>query len=51
MHLGVIARNNPQLVDDILRLLSFTGEEPVELTKVACRPLRRDIAPSHRHKT
>ena len=25
--LGVIAENNPQLVDDILRLLSFTGEE------------------------
>jgi sulfite reductase (NADPH) flavoprotein alpha-component len=41
--LGVVAQNNPQLVDDILRLLSFTGEEPVELTKVGLRPLREAL--------
>jgi sulfite reductase (NADPH) flavoprotein alpha-component len=41
--LGVVAQNNPHLVDDILRLLSFTGEEPVEVSKVGLLPLREAL--------
>ncbi len=41
--LGVVAQNNPHLVDDILRLLSFTGEEPVEVTKVGSLSLREAL--------
>lgn len=41
--LGVVAQNNPHLVDDILRLLSFTGEEPVEVTKVGLLSLREAL--------
>jgi sulfite reductase (NADPH) flavoprotein alpha-component len=38
--MGVVPQNNPALVDDILRQLSFTGEEPVELAKAGSMPLR-----------
>ena len=38
--MGVVGENNPQLVDDMLRLLSFNGEEPVELAKVGAVTLR-----------
>jgi len=41
--LVVVAQNNPHLVDDILRLLSFTGEEPVEVTKVGLLSLREAL--------
>ena len=41
--MGVVAQNNPQLVDDILRLLSFSGEEPVELAKMGLVPLREAL--------
>jgi sulfite reductase (NADPH) flavoprotein alpha-component len=38
--MGVVPQNNPALVDDILRQLSFTGEEPVELARAGSLPLR-----------
>lgn len=41
--LGVVAQNNPQLVDDILRLLSFSGEETVEVAKMGLLPLREAL--------
>ena len=41
--LGVVAQNNPHLVDDILRLLCFTGEEPVDVIKAGLMPLREAL--------
>jgi sulfite reductase (NADPH) flavoprotein alpha-component len=41
--LGVVPRNNPRLVDDILALLSFSGEEPVEIAKAGAVPLREAL--------
>jgi sulfite reductase (NADPH) flavoprotein alpha-component len=38
--MGVVAQNNPCLVDDILRHLSFSGEEAVELAKLGAMSLR-----------
>jgi sulfite reductase (NADPH) flavoprotein alpha-component len=41
--LGVVPRNNPYLVDDILTLLRFNGEEPVEIAKAGALPLREAL--------
>ena len=41
--LGVIPRNNSDLVEDILILLSFSGEEPVEIAKAGALPLREAL--------
>jgi sulfite reductase (NADPH) flavoprotein alpha-component len=41
--MGVVPRNNPYLVDDILQQLSFTGEEPVAIARVGALPLREAL--------
>jgi sulfite reductase (NADPH) flavoprotein alpha-component len=38
--MGVVPRNNPALIDDMLKLLGFTGEEPVELARAGKLSLR-----------
>ncbi len=37
---GVIPRNSPGLVDEVLSLLPFSGSEVVEIPKIGCVPLR-----------
>jgi sulfite reductase (NADPH) flavoprotein alpha-component len=41
--MGVVPQNNPGLVEEILRLLSFTGEEPVTLARLGTLPLREAL--------
>ena len=41
--MGVVPQNNPYLVDEILRLLSFSGDEPVEIAKAGALPLREAL--------
>ena len=41
--MGVVPQNKPGLVDDILRQLSFSGEEPVELARAGTMPLREAL--------
>ncbi|QNI32066.1 sulfite reductase subunit alpha [Alloacidobacterium dinghuense] len=37
---GIIPHNDPALVEDILRALHFSGEEPVEIPKAGTLPLK-----------
>ncbi len=41
--MGVVAENNPALVDEMLRLLSFSGQEQVELARVGTLDLRHAL--------
>ena len=41
--MGVIAQNDPALVDEILKLLSFPGDAPVDLGKGGSVPLREAL--------
>jgi sulfite reductase (NADPH) flavoprotein alpha-component len=41
--MGVVPQNNPDLVQDILKLLSFSGEEPVVMPKAGALTLREAL--------
>jgi sulfite reductase (NADPH) flavoprotein alpha-component len=41
--MGVVPQNNPGLVEEILGLLSFTGEETVALSKLGTLPVREAL--------
>jgi len=41
--LGVFATNCPQLVDDMLRALHFSGDEPVQGTDGSAKPIRQAL--------